>query len=87
MINFSQQVSSRQLVHIHPSSCLFHHRPHPAYLMFSELIHTSKCYMRCVEGKEVLRRYVLLFYRTVSPVDSQWLFEVAPDYIMHHHSQ
>ena len=42
------QVSSRQLVHIHPSSCLFHHHPHPAYLMFSELIHTSKCYMRCV---------------------------------------
>ena len=40
------QVSSHQLVYIHPSSCLFHHHPPPACLMFSELVHTSKCYMR-----------------------------------------
>jgi ATP-dependent RNA helicase DHX33 len=39
-------LSTRQEVFIHPSSCLFHVRPHPPCVMYSQLVHTSKCYMR-----------------------------------------
>ena len=42
------QISTRQEVYIHPSSCLFHARPQPQYVVYSELVHTSKCYMRYV---------------------------------------
>lgn len=42
----SSQLKTRQQVAIHPSSCLFHVKPHPALLLYSELVHTSKCYMR-----------------------------------------
>jgi hypothetical protein len=45
------QVSTRQDVYIHPSSCLFHARPQPRYVVYSELVHTSKCYMRWVRYK------------------------------------
>lgn len=37
-------IDSNQTVYIHPSSCLFHSKP--AYVVFKELIQTSKCYMR-----------------------------------------
>ena len=37
-------VDSNQTVHIHPSSCLFQCKP--ACVIFNELIHTTKCYMR-----------------------------------------
>ncbi|KAM5181064.1 ATP-dependent RNA helicase DHX33 [Mantella aurantiaca] len=54
-------VETHQPVAIHPSSVLFHCKP--ACVIFNELLHTSKCYMRelCV-------------------VDSDWLFEAAPEY-------
>ncbi|XP_070532623.1 ATP-dependent RNA helicase DHX33-like [Ptychodera flava] len=44
----------RQSVYIHPSSCLFQCKP--AYVLYSELVHTSKCYMRnlCVVDPEWL---------------------------------
>lgn len=37
-------LDTRQRVAIHPSSCLFMNKP--AYVVFTELIQTSKCYMR-----------------------------------------
>ncbi|XP_078605493.1 ATP-dependent RNA helicase DHX33-like [Branchiostoma floridae x Branchiostoma japonicum] len=37
-------VETRQPVAIHPSSCLFQCKP--AYVIFSELVQTTKCYMR-----------------------------------------
>uniref|UniRef100_A0A8C0KVA5 RNA helicase n=1 Tax=Canis lupus dingo TaxID=286419 RepID=A0A8C0KVA5_CANLU len=45
---------SRQPVAIHPSSALFHCRP--ACVVYTELLHTSKCYMRdlCVVAAEWL---------------------------------
>ena len=43
---FSWQLGTRQAVYIHPSSSLFHTRPHPHCLMYSQLVHTTKCYMR-----------------------------------------
>jgi ATP-dependent RNA helicase DHX33 len=41
-------VGTRQPVAIHPSSCLFHRKPAPEYLLFNEIVFTSKCYMRNV---------------------------------------
>ncbi|XP_065885250.1 ATP-dependent RNA helicase DHX33-like isoform X2 [Dysidea avara] len=41
-------LSTRQEVYIHPSSCLFPCRPHPHLVLYSDLVHTSKCYMRNV---------------------------------------
>ena len=38
------QVSSRKQVTLHPSSVLFHARPN--YVVFTELVQTTKCYMR-----------------------------------------
>ncbi|KAM8975829.1 ATP-dependent RNA helicase DHX33 [Pelodytes ibericus] len=54
-------VDTHQPVVIHPSSVLFHCKP--ACVIYNELLHTSKCYMRdlCV-------------------VDTDWLFETAPEY-------
>ncbi|XP_043909977.1 ATP-dependent RNA helicase DHX33 [Protopterus annectens] len=54
-------LDTHQPVAIHPSSVLFHCKP--AYVIYNELLHTSKCYMRdlCV-------------------IDSEWLYETAPDY-------
>uniref|UniRef100_A0A8C5PRT4 ATP-dependent RNA helicase DHX33 n=1 Tax=Leptobrachium leishanense TaxID=445787 RepID=A0A8C5PRT4_9ANUR len=54
-------VDTHQPVAIHPSSVLFHCKP--ACVIYNELLHTSKCYMRdlCV-------------------VDTDWLFEAAPEY-------
>ena len=40
------QLSTRQHVYIHPSSCLFHIKPQPQCVVYSELVHTTKCYMR-----------------------------------------
>ena len=47
-------IDSNQVVHIHPSSCLFQSKP--AYVIFRELVHTTKCYMRdlCVVDPEWL---------------------------------
>jgi ATP-dependent RNA helicase DHX33 len=41
-------IITHQEVYIHPSSCIFQLRPHPLYVMYTELIHTTKCYMRAV---------------------------------------
>ncbi|XP_019852052.1 PREDICTED: putative ATP-dependent RNA helicase DHX33 [Amphimedon queenslandica] len=41
-------VLSRQEVFIHPSSCLFSVTPPPPFVMYTELVHTTKCYMRMV---------------------------------------
>ncbi|XP_064395153.1 ATP-dependent RNA helicase DHX33-like [Halichondria panicea] len=43
---------TRQQVYIHPSSCLFHVKPHPPCVVYSELVYTSKCYMRNVSVVE-----------------------------------
>ncbi|XP_067833609.1 ATP-dependent RNA helicase DHX33-like, partial [Heptranchias perlo] len=47
-------LDSRQPVAIHPSSVLFHCKP--SYVLYNELLHTSKCYMRdlCVVDAEWL---------------------------------
>nr|XP_039255538.1 ATP-dependent RNA helicase DHX33-like [Styela clava] len=47
-------LSTGQTVQIHPSSCLF--RCKPAYVIYNELIYTSKCYIRdlCVIDPEWL---------------------------------
>ena len=37
-------IGQRQIVEIHPSSALFHTKP--SYVIFNELVKTSKCYMR-----------------------------------------
>ncbi|XP_077987856.1 ATP-dependent RNA helicase DHX33-like [Glandiceps talaboti] len=44
----------RQTVSIHPSSCLFQSKP--AYVLYNELVYTTKCYMRniCVVDPEWL---------------------------------
>lgn len=42
--NIKQNVS----VHIHPSSCLHKHVPHPRFLCYYELVETSKNFMRQV---------------------------------------
>ncbi|XP_062505278.1 ATP-dependent RNA helicase DHX33-like [Corticium candelabrum] len=41
-------VGARQPVAIHPSSCLFHKKPAAQYLLYNEIVYTSKCYMRNV---------------------------------------
>lgn len=53
----------KQTVAIHPSSCLFQCKP--SYLLYSELVHTSKCYMRnvCVVDAEWLYETAPSFFR------------------------
>ncbi|XP_041482789.1 ATP-dependent RNA helicase DHX33-like [Lytechinus variegatus] len=53
----------KQTVAIHPSSCLF--RCKPSYLLYSELVHTSKCYMRnvCVVDADWLYETAPAFFR------------------------
>lgn len=41
-------VLGNQLVYVHPSSVLFGIKPQPACLLYNELVHTSKSYMRDV---------------------------------------
>jgi hypothetical protein len=48
-----QTLRGGQLVHIHPSSSLFGLKEKPKYIVFAELIETSKLYMRnCTEIDE-----------------------------------
>ncbi|XP_071481336.1 ATP-dependent RNA helicase DHX33-like [Diadema antillarum] len=53
----------KQVVAIHPSSCLFQSKP--SYLLYSELVHTTKCYMRnvCVVDAEWLYETAPSFFR------------------------
>ncbi|XP_063967101.1 ATP-dependent RNA helicase DHX33-like [Lytechinus pictus] len=53
----------KQTVAIHPSSCLFQCKP--SYLLYSELVHTSKCYMRnvCVVDADWLYETAPAFFR------------------------
>ncbi|XP_030838003.1 ATP-dependent RNA helicase DHX33 [Strongylocentrotus purpuratus] len=53
----------KQTVSIHPSSCLFQCKP--SYLLYSELVQTSKCYMRnvCVVDAEWLYETAPSFFR------------------------
>ena len=39
-------LGQKMTAHIHPSSSLF--KAKPSYVVFTELVHTSKCYMRHV---------------------------------------
>lgn len=41
-------IKQNQTVHIHPSSCLYQHIPPPRYLVYFELVETSKNFMRQV---------------------------------------
>lgn len=43
-----QTLSTHQQVYIHPSSCLFPCRPYPRLVLYTDLVYTSKCYMRNV---------------------------------------
>lgn len=54
---------SRQPVAIHPSSVLFHCRP--ACVVYTELLHTSRCYMRdvCVVDAEWLHEAAPDYFR------------------------
>ncbi|XP_032901810.1 ATP-dependent RNA helicase DHX33 isoform X2 [Amblyraja radiata] len=56
-------LDSRQPVVIHPSSVLFHSRP--PYMLYNELLHTSKCYMRdlCVVDPEWLYEAAPEYFR------------------------
>ena len=45
-ITMVSQLSTHQQVYIHPSSCLFPCRPYPRLLLYTDLVYTSKCYMR-----------------------------------------
>lgn len=45
-------LAAHQEVFIHPSSSLFDHRPRPQYVLYSELVHTNKCYIRNVSAME-----------------------------------
>lgn len=40
------QLATHQEVFIHPSSSLFDRRLRPQYVLYSELVHTNKCYIR-----------------------------------------
>lgn len=54
---------SRQPVAIHPSSVLFHCRP--ACVVYTELLHTSRCYMRdvCVVDADWLHEAAPDYFR------------------------
>ncbi|XP_069740999.1 ATP-dependent RNA helicase DHX33 [Narcine bancroftii] len=56
-------LDSRHPVAIHPSSVLFHSKP--SYILYNELIHTSKCYMRdlCVVDPEWLYEAAPEYFR------------------------
>lgn len=58
-----KSLANGQTVYIHPSSCLF--RSKPAYVIYNELIHTSKCYMRnlCVVDPEWLHAAAPEYFR------------------------
>ena len=69
------QLSTKQEVYIHPSSCLFHARPPPQCVMYTQLVHTTKCYMRSV-GRPPTLHFVVHYHilsRDVSVVDLDWL--------------
>lgn len=53
-----------QQVHIHPSSCLF--RAKPAYVVYGDVVQTSKCYMRtlCVVDPEWLHQAAPEYFRS-----------------------
>ncbi|XP_071950560.1 ATP-dependent RNA helicase DHX33-like [Antedon mediterranea] len=55
--------NNRQTVSIHPSSCLFQCKP--AYVLYQELVHTSKCYMRnlCVVDPDWLNDVAPSYFR------------------------
>ncbi|XP_059828909.1 ATP-dependent RNA helicase DHX33 [Hypanus sabinus] len=56
-------LDSRHQVAIHPSSVLFHFKP--SYVLYNELLHTSKCYMRdlCVVDPEWLYEAAPEYFR------------------------
>jgi len=39
-------MKTQQTVYIHPSSSLFQHQPPPKFVLYYELVQTSKSYMR-----------------------------------------
>lgn len=61
--NTYKTLGSGQKVHIHPSSCLFQCKP--AYVVYNELVHTSKCYIRdlCVVDPEWLHQAAPEYFR------------------------
>ncbi|KAK4312289.1 hypothetical protein Pmani_016270 [Petrolisthes manimaculis] len=59
-------LAAKQEATIHPSSVLFGGKP--AYVLFTELVHTGQTYMH-----------------VNTPVDAQWLYDVAPEYFRKRH--
>ncbi|XP_065184690.1 ATP-dependent RNA helicase DHX33-like [Sycon ciliatum] len=55
---------TRKPVFIHPSSCLFHAKPAPPFLLYSELVLTTKNYMRnvCIIDKAWLKEACPLLF-------------------------
>ena len=79
VVTMVMQLSTHQQVYIHPSSCLFPCQPYPRLLLYTDLVYTSKCYMRC-EIVAIVTIYMLTLNRNVSIIEPEWLLEVAPNY-------
>ncbi|XP_052810600.1 ATP-dependent RNA helicase DHX33-like [Mya arenaria] len=60
-------LSTRKTVTIHPSSALFHCKP--AYVLYNELVQTSKCYMRdlCVVDADWLYQTAPAYFKKKKP--------------------
>uniref|UniRef100_A0A1Y1LTH7 RNA helicase n=2 Tax=Photinus pyralis TaxID=7054 RepID=A0A1Y1LTH7_PHOPY len=58
-------LDKRQVVNIHPSSVI--HGQQPKFVLFTEVVQTSKCYLR-----------------GLTTVESQWLYDIVPDYARSH---
>lgn len=60
-------LSSRKAVTIHPSSSLFHCKP--AYVLYNELVQTTKCYMRdlCVVDADWLYEIAPTYFKKKKP--------------------
>jgi len=63
-------INSGQTVFIHPSSCLFNSKP--AYVVYNELVETSKCYMRniCVVDADWLYESAPEYFRSKLKITS-----------------
>ncbi|XP_053388414.1 ATP-dependent RNA helicase DHX33-like [Mercenaria mercenaria] len=60
-------LSTRKSVTIHPSSALFHCKP--AYVIYNELVQTTKCYMRdlCVVDADWLYDTAPTYFKKKKP--------------------
>ena len=85
-VNMVTQLSTHQQVYIHPSSCLFSCRPYPGLLLYTDLVYTSKCYMR-YSIVAIVTIFYFCNYRNISIIEPEWLLQVAPNYFKRTQSQ